>query len=173
MPNQYITHFKQMDNNQKETLFKSILKAQLVMKNYIVAIPEPDIGDDIWVTSLEKEDYVIHPAQIKSAFTWQVLQQENVKRYLINIKLHKLQNTLTRKYIYFFGLYDPEHEPDKFHIGCIPSSFFLEHWDFLTRQRVSPTQYNKRVNLNFDYYVKGKEYFVFAKPLVNIMNWKF
>lgn len=164
----YISSFEYMETNQKEVYFQSILKAQLLMKEFVVAIPEPDIGDDIWVTGLGREDPIIYPSQIKSAFACQPLKHGNVRRYIINIKHHKLQSTLTRRYIYFFGLYDPAFEPNKFHIGCIPSSFFLEHWTFLDENKVTQDRYSKRVNLNIDYYIRENEYYIFGKPLVPI-----
>ena len=164
----YISNFEHMETNQKEVIFQSILKAQLLLKEFVVAIPEPDIGDDIWITDLRGEDYIIYPAQIKSAYAHQPLKKGNVKRYIINIKYHKLKSTLERKYIYFFGLYDPDFGPNKFHIGCIPSTFFLDHWDFLNKKKVAQDKYTKRVNLNIDYYVSEDEYYIFGKPLVPI-----
>ena len=48
----YISNFEHMETNPKEVYFQGILKAQLLMKAFVVAIPEPDIGDDLWVTGL-------------------------------------------------------------------------------------------------------------------------
>ena len=172
--NRYISHFEHMTYEQKEAIFQGHLKSLLTMKDFILAIPEPNIGEDIWVTR-NQPDSQIYPAQVKSAFMWQQIKDGRAKRYVVNIKAHRFESTLHRKFFYFFGFYDPGFRSGSFHVGCIPSSFFLEHWDFLTKKKLITIKdyqspHKERINLAFDYYVDENEYFVFVKPLVNVTN---
>ena len=169
----YVSYFTDMTYEHKESIFLGYLKAQLLLNNYLVATPEPDIGEDIWVAKNNKNDYQIHPAQIKSAFMYQWVKMGEVKRYVVNVKSRRFEDTLRRKFYYFFGLYDPERKAGLFHVACIPSSFFLEHWDFLTStKRITTKNYQgtdkQRINLYFDYSPAEDEYYAFSKPLVNV-----
>ena len=169
----YISYFKEMEHEQKELIFLGYLKSQLLLNNFFVATPEPDIGEDIWVANNNIENYQIHPAQIKSAFTFQWVHKGERKRYVVNIKARRFESTLQRKFYYFFGLYDPEHIPGSFHVACIPSSFFLEHWDFLTklselRKKNHQGSDKQQINLYFDYSSKENKYYAFSKPLEDV-----
>lgn len=169
-----ISFFKDMANDQKEAIFLGYLKAQLLLKNYVVATPEPDLGEDIWFAKNDPEDYHIHPAQIKSAYMYQWTKKGTSKRFIINIKAGRFESTLRKKFYYFFGFYDPEHRSGLFHIACIPSSFFLEHWDFLsTTKRITAKNSQgdrERINLYFDYSVTEDKYYAFSKPLVDVTS---
>jgi hypothetical protein len=172
----YVSYFTEMTHEHKESIFLGYLKTQLLLNNYLVATPEPDIGEDIWVANNNNDNYHIHPAQIKSAFMYQWINKGGAKRYVVNIKSRRFESTLQKKFYYFFGLYDPEHKSGLFHIACIPSSFFLEHWEFLTTtKRITANNYpgtdKQRINLYFDYYLAKDEYYAFSKPLVNVTRY--
>lgn len=169
----YISYFKNMNYEQKESIFLGYLKAQLLLNNYIVATPEPDIGEDIWVANNNIENHHIYPAQIKSAFMYLPLDNGKIKRYIVNVKSKRFESALHKKFYYFIGLYDPEYEAGLFHIACIPSSFFLDHWEFLSRtKRANTKSYQgsdkQRINLHFDYFVEENKYYAFSKPLVDV-----
>lgn len=173
---EYISFFKNMTHEHKESIFLGYLKAQLLLNNYLVATPEPDIGEDIWVANNNVDDYHIHPAQIKSAFTYQWINKGEAKRFVVNIKAKRFESTLKKKFYYFFGLYDPDHTSGFFHIACIPSSFFLEHWEFLSRtKRITAKNYQgsdkQRINLHFDYFITDNKYYAFSKPLVDVTRY--
>jgi len=169
----YFSYYKEFGHEHKESIFLGYLKSQLLLNNFLVATPEPDIGEDIWVAKNNIESYQIYPAQIKSAFMYQLVNKGEDKRYLLSIKFRRFESTLQRKFYYFFGLYDPDRISGLFHIACIPSSFFLEHWDFLTNtKRITAKKYQgsdkQKINLYFDYSLVKNEYYAFSKPRVNV-----
>lgn len=88
-----------------------------------MALPEPDIGDDLWVRRDGGAD-VVHRAQLKSRFSW---SGTGLLRYTINENAQRFEKRLTQPFLYFFGLLLP---PDKrtFKVGCFPSPFFASYW---------------------------------------------
>lgn len=169
----YISHLQNMTYEHKEAIFLGHLKSKLLLNNFLVATPEPDMGDNIWFANHSVENYQIYPAQIKSAFMYQWVKKGESKRFVVNVKSRRFESSLRKKFFYFFGLYDPDHTSGEFHIGCIPSSFFLEHWDFLsTTKRITAKNYQgtdkQRINLYFDYSVTENKYYAFSKPLVDV-----
>lgn len=170
----YTSFLKEMSHEQKEAIFLGHLKSQLLSKNFIVATPEPDLGDNIWFANNHNKNYEIYPAQIKSAYMYQWIQKNTAKRYVLNVKSKKFEATLNRKFYYIIGLYDPDHIT-KFHIGCIPSSFFLENWSYLSgTRRITAKNYHgadkQRINLHIEYSVSEQQYYAFVKPLVNVTH---
>ncbi len=94
-------------NEQKGCLFETLLKAHFLEKGYIVATPEPDLGDDLWLT--EKEGIKVKRGQIKSSHKCRI-QSNNPKgdrQYCVKIQNNNLSKWLQRQgYIYFFGMTD-------------------------------------------------------------------
>jgi hypothetical protein len=161
-----ISYLKDYHTNQKEFLFRKVLEGQLAINNYAVTRPEPDIGHDMLLS--DRQQTFVYTAQLKSSFTVVPLKQGRVRRYLTNVKANKLEASFGRKYFYFFGLYEPDYEPIQFRIGCIPSSFFEDYWEFLIQKKL---QKDGRVLLEIDYYIDEERYFMFMQPLVEVTGY--
>jgi hypothetical protein len=159
-----INYYRELSNNQKGAWLCSVLKIQLTVKNFIVATPEPDNGDDIWFSKGNQENYVIYPAQVKSSFSIETFKTMSVRRYRFTISQPRLERSFQREYFYFLGLYNPE--TDNFQIGCFPSSFFEGHWEFLLTKR-SPTLSDgrKKINIEMDYHFNDRQYYAFVKGI--------
>jgi len=163
----YRPQLESMNNNQKGAYFLAILKAKLLLSGFIAAVPEPDIGDDLWIAKPNHAQGQIYASQVKSAYTYKELFGGTIRRYLTNIKLPNLARSSPVSYLYFFGLYDEPYLPDRFHIACIPSTFFQDHWSHVQGKIVKAT-YVSRVDLHFDYQIQEKQYFLFVKPHVEV-----
>lgn len=161
----YQEYLKHLDNAQKEYLFRADLARRLTVLNYMIAKPEPDVGEDVWIAS--RDQAVIFPAQLKSSYGIWHLQHGKVRKYTTTIKATKLQSSFGRVFFYFFGLYEPKSNPVWFHIGCVPSSFFQEHWEFLLQQRL---QKDGRLNIEIYHSVEDETYFMFY-PLVEVTTY--
>ena len=166
-PTFYRPELGSMNNNQKGAYFLAILKAKLLLSGFIAAVPEPDIGDDLWIAKPNHVQGQIYASQVKSAYTYKEHFKGTIKRYLTNIKLQNLERSTPYLYLYFIGLYDESYLPDRFHIACIPSTFFQDHWSYVQGKIVKDTYVN-RVDLHFDYQIQEKQYFLFVKPHVEV-----
>ena len=165
-----IKYYPELNSHQKEAWLRSDVKIRLAIKNFLVAIPEPDIGEDIWFSRPNQDDYFIYAAQIKSSFTVRPLREDRLRRYQFSISLNRLESSLQRKFFYFFGLYNPDS--NNFLVGCFPSSFFHDHWDFIKQKKISIIKsyqgiHKTRVNIEIDYDLDTKEFFIFMKPPIN------
>ena len=160
MNTDYTNPVDTLNNSQKGAYFISVLKSYLIVNSAVVAVPEPDIGDDIWMAYTQFPHRII-PCQAKSIYTFQDIHPRKLpmRRYLTNIKFTNLEKTIEVDYSYFIGLYDKEEKPWQFHIACIPSDFFAKHWDFIL-YRLTKRKYGKQVNLNFEYNQKTNRYFL-------------
>lgn len=160
MITEYTKLLDTLNNNQKGAYFASVLRSYLVVNDALVAVPEPDIGDDLWM-AYAQNPYRIIPCQAKSIFSYQDVHKREhpMRRFLTNIKFANLQKTLEIDYIYFIGLYDKEAKPWHFHIGCIPSKFFAGNWDFILH-RLTKRQYGNQVNFYFEYSQENNNYFL-------------
>jgi len=125
-------------DKQKEQVFHGILKSRLVLLGYTVAVPEPDIGEDLWIgesvdKSRDRRPRTVYRAQLKSARTTSKKEQGKCRHYDTNEYVTNFQYGLWQpRFVYVFGLYD-EAKDDKFHIGCVPSLYFrkiLERYPF-------------------------------------------
>jgi hypothetical protein len=110
---------------QKEQLFNALLKARLIRLGYTVAVPEPDMGEDLWIacrtTEADGAERTIYRAQLKSART-------TGSRYETNDYVRTLRYAMSQpRFVYFYGLHDEELSAsggDPFHVGCVPASFW-------------------------------------------------
>lgn len=152
----YLSNFKDMKNEQKEAIFSGTLKSVLLQHGFIVAEPEPDLGDDFWVANLANPSYKIHRAQAKSAYAWSENKKRCTRRYLVNVRYQAFVDSFEQSFLYFFGLYDPHLASRPFHIGCIPSSFFRAQ---AMRKRIrSNGMANRRAMLDFLYHMNTQTY---------------
>ena len=156
---------EQYGNDIKEILFRTTVEQQLALNNYKITRPAPDTGQDIWI--LDRRRKYICPAQLKSSFSSKSIRKGAIRRYLVNIKTNKLEGSFSDKFLYFFGLYIPDTSPPLFHIGCIPSSFFESHWEFLTQKKLK-LKVNGRINIEIDHHVNDGTFFMFTNPLVEV-----
>ena len=121
-------------NQQKEHLFNALLKNHLIAAGYLVARPEPDLGDDLWFTQTTETH--VRRGQTKSVHSCTVYlkgarergcRRENVetksdgfkphdgglpRRYSVKFQVANLRKWANERggYVYFFGLAD-----DRFH----------------------------------------------------------
>ena len=160
--------YKELDNSQKEIIFRATLERDLALNNYRISRPSPDIGQDIWI--LDRKQNFICPAQLKSSFAIKYIQRGAIRRYIVNIKVRRLEASFGRKFLFFFGLFIPDTYPPDFHIGCIPSPFFETHWEFL-RQKKLKIKLNGRINLEIDHYVNDGKFFMFTRPLIEVTEY--
>jgi hypothetical protein len=96
-------------NRQKEKVFTSLLESHMVAGGYIVAKPEPDLGDDLWF--VERENVVVRRAQIKSAHKCTIQSEypdEKPREYNVRFQVETLRKWLNspRGYVYFFAMSD-------------------------------------------------------------------
>jgi hypothetical protein len=109
----------------KGEIFLAELKRRLFLDGFIVAKPEPDIGDDLWVLdggvfdvdSGELDQSRLIRCQLKSAAnpTPEGAFTINVTRTCRFIK--------SERYYFIIGIWDNDLE--RFHVGYFPSRFFL------------------------------------------------
>lgn len=103
MPPNRTPYYSNLSNDQKGAWFCSEVKIRLRIKNFIVASPEPDNGDDIWFSKADQQNYIIYPAQVKSAFSIDFLNNGNIRRYHFTISPQRLNRSFKRDYIFFSG----------------------------------------------------------------------
>lgn len=151
-------------NAWKGGRFRAWLIGQLLLKEeFSVAVPEPDLGDDLWVRRLCRRgangEFVpvsgpspVIRAQMKSSFAT-VLSKGGDKKYVINDSPTAFENRIAFSYIYFVGLFDKERHT--FDFGCIPSGFFKETWD-AGLLRITDKDKKPRVMLDFFVSDQGK-----------------
>jgi hypothetical protein len=89
-------------------------------------------------------------------------------RYLTNIRASRLESSFGKKFLYFFGLYIDDTDPPDFHIGCVPSYFFENHWEFLKERKL---QKDGRINIEIDFHIDEGRFFVFMYPLVEVTDY--
>jgi hypothetical protein len=157
----YAKYLKHLDNSQKEYLFRADLARRLTVLNYMIAKPEPDVGEDVWIA--RRDEVSIYPAQVKASYGVRYIQNERIRRYITTIKAAKMSASFGRKFIYFFGLYIPDSNPVEFQVGCIPSSFFEAYFEFLMEQRYQ--RKNRRLNIEIDHNVPDGRFFMFRQSI--------
>jgi len=98
------------DPHQKEAVFNALLKNYLVARGYVVAKPEPDLGDDVWF--VEREEVNVRRGQVKSAHSCYFDgDASSHRRYCVKLQLATLRAWVKqRDYVYFFAIAD-----DQFH----------------------------------------------------------
>lgn len=92
------------ENAWKETMFRSILKFELLRKRHTLAVPEPDLGNDLWFSRLDGDRALVR-AQLKSAYAGRPYTRGMI-RYLVNVKIPVFEDSLSHGSVYFIGLYD-------------------------------------------------------------------
>ena len=127
--------------NTRSQIFLGYLKAQLLLSNYLVATPEPDIGEDIWVANNNKNEYQIYPAQIKSAFMYQWVKMGTVKRYVVNI-IRRFEATL-RSILLFYWVIRPRTQSRIVSCGLYTKFLFFRTLGFSYENQ---TDYNKKLS---------------------------
>jgi hypothetical protein len=165
----YYPQLDSMNNNQKGAYFLAILKAKLLLSGFIVAVPEPDIGDDLWIATPSLTPGQIYPAQVKSIYAYQQGPASGIRKYMTNVKLPNLEKSISAFFLYFIGLYDETNMPDRFHMACIPSTFFQNNWTSVQRSVVK-NPYKDRVHLDFYYNIQEKQYLLFPKFHVDVTD---
>jgi len=121
---------KEVDNLYKGAEFLADLKRRLFLERFVTAIPEPDIGEDLWVIDtpaspdgndapMNMEIARLRQCQVKSAHSF---SREGQKiKHLVNFT--KACRIRIRPGFYFLiGLRN--EESDRFHLGCFPGEFF-------------------------------------------------
>jgi hypothetical protein len=117
----------------KEAAFNAELKRRLFLEGFTLAIPEPDLGDDLWILNPGTENtepsgsttrqVVNGPelwrCQIKSALP--SAKEGDDHKYMINFT-ESHQSRSQQLFYYLIGLYDSAI--NEFHIACLPSKFF-------------------------------------------------
>ena len=112
-------------------VFLAELRRKVLLDGLTLAIPEPDLGDDLWVVDLsvahqadcDDDSCGVEPQlfrfQVKSAVS---TAQSGDKKYTINLT-KSYKKRICQRFYWLIGLYDPDMA-DNFHVGCVPSTFF-------------------------------------------------
>ncbi|MEX2167753.1 MAG: hypothetical protein WD851_00460 [Pirellulales bacterium] len=124
----------EISNALKGALFLSELKRRFFLEGFTLAIPEPDLGDDLWaldsdVPGLGLDRQEPSPTAIDPRFLRCQVKSARSKKKESCDDLYTVNFTGTYKdrfqqcFYYLIGLYDPDL-PSMFHTACIPSRFF-------------------------------------------------
>ncbi|MCC7509746.1 MAG: hypothetical protein IT464_10255 [Planctomycetes bacterium] len=107
------------DVKAKELYFLQVLKTELISTGCVLAVPEPDYGDDLWVLP-DGTDIPIR-CQLKTAWSWRGKSQRS---YVFNINEHNVRKaSISYRYLYFFGMKHPEGPVGGFHVACLDGGF--------------------------------------------------
>ncbi|MCL4206122.1 MAG: hypothetical protein KJ000_26865 [Pirellulaceae bacterium] len=95
------------ENQQKEQVFKALFSHHLLVAGYIIATPQPDLGDDLWFA--KREDVNVRCGQAKSGHTC-TINSADIKaprEYCIKLQLPTLRKSLQgNSYVYIVGMAD-------------------------------------------------------------------
>ena len=123
---------KHLGQLQKEQRFAGVLKAMLISREYTVAVPEPDTGDDLWFAKLVPEKgksitSMIYRAQCKSISSWELYKREGKRVYSTNIDKSQLERAINQPgFVFFFGLRHDDGPEHGYNPACIAASFFSD-----------------------------------------------
>ena len=114
-------------NQNHGAIFLADLKRRLFLEGLLVAVPEPDTGDDLWVLDRgigeqEDDDYErprFFRCQSKSAVS--CTMRSGHKVYTVNFT-RTYKSRIHQGFYFLIGIYD--RESDKFQVGCFPGEFF-------------------------------------------------
>ncbi len=112
-----VTYSAKTSNKAKEIFGTSIIKAILLSRGYHVAMPEPDIGDDLWIYHPRDNEFL--RCQIKNIFSTRVAGQHawgvaNVR----SVKPQKEQASRNLHYLFAMFEKDPSGRVTKrVHLG--------------------------------------------------------
>jgi hypothetical protein len=96
-------------NEQKELVFTALLKNHLIANGYLVATPEPDLGDDLWF--VKRQGLEVRRGQIKSGHTAKCDHPTYLRQYSVKLQVPSLRKWMDKSgYVYFFAMAD-----DRFH----------------------------------------------------------
>ena len=143
-----------LSTSEKERKLRGIVCALLIDLRMTVAVPEPDLGQDLWVSSSATradDSALIVRAQAKSASSYDTEGPGNSRRYTINVKAGNFEISVRKQlFVYFFGLRDDRinigYENLGYHIACIPGGILRR---FLGNKLFGKED-DKRVRLRFD-----------------------
>lgn len=131
MPSLQAAQLANLHEVSKGAVFLADLKRQLLLEGFTVAIPEPDLGDDLWVMDLQSESAeeartvatipILERLQVKSALSTKFEGPDRV--YTVNFA-GSYRSRLAQHFYYLIGLYDSEDVG--YHVACVPSTYFLE-----------------------------------------------
>jgi hypothetical protein len=123
-----------LEAKQKEQLFHGLLKSRLILLGYTVAVPEPDIGEDLWIanridrTRQVTTERIIYRAQLKSARPTTATRTKKTRTYETNDYTRTLSYAIEQpRFVYIFGIVDDrlsQSSEKQFHIGCVPALFW-------------------------------------------------
>jgi hypothetical protein len=144
----------QLSKSEKERKLRGVVYALLIDMRMTIAVPEPDLGQDLWVSvSSSTASHVaqIFRAQAKSSSSYDSQGQKNSRRYTINVKAANFESSVRQPlFVYFFGLRDDRinigYKNLGYHIGCVPGGFLSR---FLGN-KLFGIEDDKRVRLAFD-----------------------
>lgn len=129
----------------KELFFLGVLKAELVSLGCTVAVPEPDVGDDLWVHT--PGGFGVVRSQLKTAWNW---QGKAHKSYVFNINEKNVTDAgLAHRFVYFLGMKHPEGPVFGFHVACLPGGFLDKYLKKKGKlRRIRPGSGNKPPSTN-------------------------
>jgi hypothetical protein len=117
-----------LDVKAKEVFFFGVLTTELISLGCIIAVPTPDLGDDLWVRPPGLPDVV--RCQLKTAWSHQGSGQRS---YLFNIAEQNIRSGGDGPKVYMFGMRHPEGPVGGFHVACLDSGFLDE---FISQNKV-------------------------------------
>ena len=134
----------------KGVLFLSELKSRLFREGFTLAIPEPDLGDDLWVADLQTscEQLKFYRCQIKSAHSKG--KCGDADKYTVNLTRSSSER-IGREFYFLIGIFDDSLTSSKFHFACLPSKFL---------QKMNEGRYlrkNAKGRIVLDFFVRKRD----------------
>ncbi len=126
----------------KGAIFLAELKRKLFSEGFTLAIPEPDLGDDLWVVDAKETEPQLRRCQIKSALP----SSSQPNKYTVNFT-PSFRARLDCRFYFIFGLY----QGDDIHFACFPSSFFKRLCEG------NKIRFNEKGRAIFDFFVSDVE----------------
>jgi len=118
----------------KGAIFLAEVKRRLFREGFTVAIPEPDLGDDLWVADVGVTDpeengstckiEAIEPKLLRCQLKSALSTTTNYGDASYTVNFTKSWNVrLAKGFYYIIGLFDSQLVRNDYHVVCLPSKF--------------------------------------------------